>query len=189
MDPAEIISERFPHVVDAVFHDERRAREAASALATKAGLSNEHIHVVEPDDPQRAEQLDPEPSEISRTLLRSNAALGVIGAVVGLIVAGILIGAGFDWATASPGWVYGILAVVGGLFGMLSAGIVSVRLDHERVLADTRDASTHGEWTVVAHAHNEDEKHRVSELLKEYSGTVTQSRPAEPSSPSTPSTS
>ncbi len=177
MDRAEIISERFPHVVDAVFHDERRARDAATALAAKAGLSNDQIDVVEPNDPQRAEKLEPESSEISRTILRSHAALGVIGAVVGLIFAGILVAAGFDFAQTRPGWVYGILAVVGGLIGMLGAGVVSVRLDHERVNAETRDASTHGEWTVVAHAHahDEDEKHRAEELLREYSKQVNES--------------
>lgn len=175
MDRAEIITERFPHVIDAVFHDERRARDAATALAAKAGLSNEQIDVVEPNDPQRAEKLEPESPEIYRTILRSHAGLGVIGAVVGLILAGILVGAGFDFAQTRPGWVYGILGVVGALIGMLGAGVVSVRLDHERVIAETRDASTHGEWTVVAHAHDEDEKHRAGELLKQYSGTVSES--------------
>lgn len=175
MERTGIISERFPHVVDAVFHDERQARDAATALAAKAGLSNEQIDVVEPNDPQRAEKLEPESSEISRTILRSHAALGVIGAVVGLILAGIMVGAGFDFAQARPGWVYGIFAVVGALIGMLGAGLVSVRLDHERVIAETRDASTHGEWTVVAHAHDENEKHRADELLKEYSRAVSQS--------------
>ena len=172
MAPAEIISERFPHVVDAVFHDERRARDAATALATQVGLSDEQIDVVRPNDPQRAEKLEPESSDIFRTILRSHAGLGVVGAVVGLIIAGILVGAGFDFAQTRPGWVYGILAVIGGLIGMLGAGMVSVRLDHERVIAETRDASTQGEWTVVAHAHDEDEKARVGELLKDYSGTV-----------------
>ncbi|WP_322522258.1 hypothetical protein SR882_05115 [Guyparkeria halophila] len=175
MTQATIISERFPHLVDAVFHDERRARDAASALAAKVGLSTEQIDVVEPNDPQRAEKLEPESSEISRTILRSHAVLGVIGAVVGLILAGILVGAGFDFAQTRPAWVYGILAVIGGLIGMLGAGVVSVRLDHERVIADTRDASTHGEWTVVVHARDEDEKHRADELLREHSQRVNES--------------
>ena len=172
MQRTDIISERFPHVVDAVFHDERRARDAATALATKAGLSEEQIDVVRPNDPQRAEKLEPESSEIFRTILRSHAGLGVIGAIVGLVFAGILVGAGFDFAQTRPAWVYGILAVIGGLIGMLGAGMVSVRLDHERVIAETRDASTQGEWTVVAHAHDEEEKARAGELLTDYSGTV-----------------
>jgi hypothetical protein len=175
MDRTGIISERYPHVVDAVFRDERHARDAATALAAKGGLSDEQIDLVRPNDPQRAEKLEPESSDIFRTILRSHAALGVIGVVVGLILASILIGAGFDFAQTRPGWVYGIFAVVGGLIGMLGAGVVSVRLDHERVIAETRDASTHGEWTVVAHAQDEDEKHRAGEVLKEHSGTVSQS--------------
>ena len=175
MDRAEIISERFPHVVDAVFHEEGRARDAANALAAKAGLSEEQIDVVEPNDPEWAAKLEPESPEIFRTILRSHAGLGVIGAVAGLLLAGILVGAGFDFAQTRPGWVYGILAVIGGLLGMLGAGVVSVRLDHERSIAETREATVHGEWTVVAHAHDEEEKHRAGELLKEYSGAVNQS--------------
>ncbi|MCL7743593.1 hypothetical protein LV476_01330 [Guyparkeria hydrothermalis] len=172
MGHAEMISERFPHVVDAVFHDEQGARDAAIALAAKGGLSNEQIDVVEPNDPEWAAKLEPESSDIFRTLLRSHAGLAVIGAVVGLILAGILVGAGFDFAQTRPGWVYGILAVIGGLIGMIGAGVVTVRLDHERSVVETRHATTHGEWTVVAHAHDEDEKHRAEELLRERSNRV-----------------
>lgn len=175
MAPAEIISEEFPHLVDAVFDDEQRARDAASALSAKVGLRSEQIDVVEPNDPARAAKLEPESSSIFRTILRSHAALGVTGAVVGLILAGIMIGAGLDFAQTRPGWIYGIFAVVGGAIGMLGAGLVSVRPDHEAVIAQTRDAASHGKWTVVAHARDEEEKRHADELLKEYSGTVRES--------------
>lgn len=175
MDRPEVISERFPHMVEAVFHDQDLARDAATALAAKGGLSNDQIDLVEPNDPQRAAKLEPGSSSIFHTILRSHAALGVVGGVVGLILAGVLVGAGFDFAQTRPGWVFGIVGVVGVVIGMLGAGLISVRPDHEPAIAQAKDASKHGEWTVVAHARDEDEKHRADELLKEYSGQVRES--------------
>ena len=175
MDRAEVITERFPHMVDAVFQDERRAREAASALAAKGGLSEEQVDLVEPNDPKRAAKLEPESSKIFQTILQSHAILGVVGGVVGLVIAGILVGAGFDFAQTRPGWVYGILGVFGVVAGMLVAGLVSVRPDHQPAIAQTKDAAKHGKWTVVAHARDEEEKQRADELLKEYSDEVRES--------------
>lgn len=175
MTQAEIISERFPHKVSAVFHNERRARDAANALAAKAGFSSDQIDLVDPHDPQLAHKVEKDSGAIFSTILRSHAVLAVVGAVAGLILAGVFVGAGFDWATTSPGWVYGVFAVVGGAIGMLGAGLVSIRPDHEPVIAETQGASKHGEWTVVVHARDEDEKHRADELLEHYSKEVVES--------------
>ncbi|HSH84665.1 MAG TPA: hypothetical protein VK979_05850 [Guyparkeria sp.] len=171
----EIISERFPHVVSAVFDNEQRARDAAAALAAKGSLSNEQIDVVEPNDPGLSHKVEPESEAIFQTILRSHAILGVVGVVAGLILAGILIGAGFAFATSFPGWLLGIFAVIGGAIGMLVAGLVSARPDHQYVVTETRDAAKHGKWTVVAHARDMEEKNRVDELLKQYSEEVTES--------------
>lgn len=175
MSQAEIISETFPHKVSAVFHDARRARDAANALATKGGLSAEQVDVVDPHDPHLARKVEKESGAIFSTILRAHAVLAVVGAVAGLILAAVLLGAGLDWAQTRPGWVYGILAVVGGAIGMLVAGLVSIRPDHEPVITDTEEASEHGEWTVVAHARDEDEKRRAGELLEHYSNEVAES--------------
>ncbi len=175
MSQARIISERFPHMVSAVFPDAGRARDAASALATKGGFSSEQIDVVDPNDPLLASKVETESGAIFSTILRSHAVLAIIGALLGLILAALLIGAGFDFARTRPGWVYGILAVIGAVIGMLAAGLVSIRPDHELVIVEARDASEHDEWTVVVHARNEDEKHRADELLEHYSGEVAES--------------
>ncbi len=175
MSRSAIIGETFPHMVSAVFQDARRARDAASALQAKGGFSSEQIDVVEPNDPKLARKVEKDSGAIFSTILRSHAVLAVVGAVVGLILAALLVGAGLDFARTRPGWVYGILAVVGGAIGMLVAGLVSIRPDHETVIADTRDASEHGRWTVVVHARDEDEKHRADELLDHYSRDVAES--------------
>ena len=175
MSQAEIISERFPHKVSAVFHDARRARDAANALAAKGGFSSDQIDLVDPHDPTLAHKVEKESGAIFSTILRSHAVLAVIGAIAGVILAAVLIGAGFDFAQTRPGWVYGILAVVGGAIGMLVAGLVSIRPDHETVITETKDASEHGEWTLVVHARDEDEKHRADEFLEHYSKEVAES--------------
>lgn len=175
MTQAEIISERFPHKVSAVFQNARHARDAANALAAKAGFSSEQIDLVDPHDPQLARKVEKESGAIFSTILRSHVVLAVVGAVAGLILAGVLVGAGLDWATTSPGWVYGVFAVVGGAIGMLGAGLISIRPDHEPVITETEDASEHGEWTVVVHARDEGEKHHANELLEHYSREVAES--------------
>ncbi|MFO7581077.1 hypothetical protein [Guyparkeria sp.] len=122
MTQAEIISERFPHKVSAVFNDYGRARDAVNALAAKAGFDSDQIELVKPHSRELSSKVEREIGAIFSTILRSHAALGVIGAVAGLILAGVLVGAGFDWATTTPGWVFGVFAVVGGAIGMLGGG-------------------------------------------------------------------
>lgn len=175
MTQAEIISEQFPHKVSAVFNDAGRARDAVNALAAKAGFASDQIELVEPHDQNLSSKVERDSGAIFSTILRSHAILGIIGAVAGLILAGILVGAGLDWATTSPGWVFGVFAVVGGAIGMLGGGLVSIRPDHERVITDAEDASEHGRWTVVVHARDEDEKHRADELLERHSKNVAES--------------
>ncbi|MFP4273315.1 MAG: hypothetical protein ACLFQH_04455 [Halothiobacillaceae bacterium] len=173
MTQVEIISERYPHKVSAVFNNGPRARDAASALTDKIGLSWDQVELVAPDDPKLSKKLEPESGRIFRTLLFSHLWLGIAGLVAGLILAGVLVGMGFDFATTRPMWVFIIAGGFGIVGGMLLAGLVSARPDHEPVILKAENASDKGNWTVVAHARDEAEKHRADELLEHYSKDVT----------------
>ncbi|MFW6322112.1 MAG: hypothetical protein ACOC02_00650 [Guyparkeria sp.] len=175
MTQAEIVSERYPHKVSAVFHDARRARDAASALAAKAGLSSDQIELVEPHDPKVAKKVEPESGRIFQTILRSHLWLGIAGLVAGLVLAGILVAMGLDFAQTRLMWLFILAGAFGAVGGMLLAGLVSVRPDHEPGIVKAEEASEEGEWTVVAHARDEDEKQRADELLEHYSRDVTDS--------------
>ncbi|MFI9652122.1 hypothetical protein [Guyparkeria halopsychrophila] len=175
MTQAEIITEEFPHKVSAVFHDARHARDAANALAAEGGFSSDQVELVEPHDRHLSSKVERESGAIFSTMLRTHTILAIVGAVAGLVLAGVLVGAGFDWATTSPGWVFGVFAVIGGAIGGMAAGLISARPDHEGVITDTQEASSHGEWTVVVHARDEDEKHRADDLLERHSKEVAES--------------
>ncbi len=175
MSQAAIISEKFPHRVSAVFPNQSMADEACGALRSKAELEQEQVELVRPDDPGLERKLEHETTNIAWTLARSHVGLGIIGFIVGLVVAAVLWGAGFDFATTRPGWLFILAGAVGAVIGLLAAGLVTVRPDHEPVILRTEQASERGQWTVVAYARDEDEKHRVDEILKEHSVRVADS--------------
>ncbi len=175
MTQAAIVDEKFPHRVSAVFPNQKAADEASEALGNEARLDREQIELVEPDDPGLERKVEHETTNIAWTLARSHVGLGVIGFIVGLVFAAVLWGAGFDFATARPGWLFILAGAVGAVIGLLAAGLVTVRPDHEPMILRAEQASERGQWTVVAYARDEDEKHRVDEILGERSVRVTES--------------
>lgn len=175
MGQAEIISEQWPHKVSAVFRDADRAKQAATALEQQVGLSDGQIELVRPNDPEVERKVEPESGHIFRTILRSHALLGLAGLVAGLILAAVLVGMGLDFAQSRPGWVFILAGTFGAVVGLLLAGLVSARPDHEPAIVETEEASEHGQWSVVVHARDEDEKRRADEVLESHATKVRES--------------
>ncbi|MCE4555101.1 hypothetical protein [Pelomonas cellulosilytica] len=151
MHPAlTLFGERSLTLVAATFHDGHSAARAAQAVGERSRRKL-GIFVVTPRDPHLARKLEPESHGIWCTLLRSHGRLGVAGAALGLLMAGLLLGTGWPAAVASPVAVLGLGLVYGAFTGFLVAGLLTLRPDRVRVICDVRDASEHGRWTVVTH--------------------------------------
>ena len=175
MSQAAVISEEFPHRVSAVFPNQSLADEASEALRNEVELKEKQIELVRPGDLGLERKLEHETTNMAWTIVRSHVGLGIIGFVAGLVLAAVLWGAGFDFAATRPGWLFILAGAVGAVIGLLAAGLVSVRPDHEPVILRAEQAAERGQWTVVAYARDEDEKHRVDEVLKEHSARVSES--------------
>jgi hypothetical protein len=145
-----LFGERSLTLVAATFEHRGSAVRAADALRA---LSSRKlgIFLVAPRDPRLGRKMEPESNGIWHTLLRSHAWLGPLGALAGLAAAALLWANGWPAALASPLATLALGAVYGGFAGLLAAGLLTLRPDRARVIAQVRDASDDGHWSVVSH--------------------------------------
>jgi hypothetical protein len=151
MNPAmRLFGERSLTLVAATFGDRGSAVRAADALRA---LSSRKlgIFLVSPRDPRLGRKMEPESHGIWHTLLRSHAWLGLLGPVVGLVAAALVLATGWPAALASPNATLAVGAVYGIFVGLLAAGVLTLRPDRARVIAQVREASDQGHWSVVSH--------------------------------------
>ena len=146
----QLFGERSLTLVAATFGDRGSAVRAADALRA---LSSRKlgIFLIAPRDPRLGRKMEPESRGIWHTLLRSHGWLGLLGAVAGLAGGAAALFAGWPAALGSPAATVGLGAVYGLFAGMLAAGLLTLRPDRARVIAQVREASDDGHWSVVSH--------------------------------------
>jgi hypothetical protein len=130
------------------------AERAASALKDGSGAMTD-VAVICPGDPAVEFKLEPDDDGICRTLIRSHLLFGVSGSAAGVATALALVLAPWPAAAASPGFTMFFAAVMGTFFGMLVAGLITLRPDHGIVVGQLRSALHRGRWAVVAHPMSE----------------------------------
>ena len=172
MSKLAVIDESFPTKVSAEFDREESANEALSSLTQGAGFKREQIRLVEPDDARLEKKLEPETRGIAKTLARSHLVLGIVGLAVGLCLAWWLTTFGPTITTASPVLTYVALAIIFPFLGLLLAGAISLRPDHDPLVAKSRRAAGEGRWTVVVHCADNDEKDRAKRVMEHSSQTL-----------------
>ena len=138
------IKERSPTLVIADFG----TNEAAAAAL--AALHDQQAFIVGPKDPMAPRKLEPDSRGIGRTLLMSHLLLGAAGALVGLLAGWLLIR---NWPAAalSPGYTLFVATALGAVFGMLLAGLISIRPDHVVLIRQAHAARKRGRWIVAVH--------------------------------------
>ena len=139
-------------LVAGVFEDPVRAEQVAESLRHDPGL---HTTVLHPGDEQAVRKLEPEQRGIWRTLLRSHALFMPAGALLGLVVAWLLVAAGWPAAADSPFFTMLFLGLMGTFFGGMLAGLLTLRPDHAVVIRRVRTALARGRHAVVVHPMNE----------------------------------
>lgn len=174
MEHAAISGEDFPSRVAATFDSQRQASTAADRLVGEAGLSRGQIDIVRPHDDRVGKKVEPDASGVVRTGIRAHVTLGVAGLVLGLGIAAALIFFGVDLAISHAGMTLAVFGFIGAALGMLLAGLITARPDHQKVIAETRDAAHEGKWTVIVQASNHDERQRAHDLLEELSDNISQ---------------
>ncbi|MBU2880225.1 MULTISPECIES: HPP family protein [Alteromonadaceae] len=158
--------EHHPGKVVGVFEDESTAKKTAEILITKGGVSSDEVAVVSPKDKQFAKKIEPETKQIGRTLLASHIMLGLIGLVIGLLVASSLIISGIQFAVSSPIMLMIATGTLGTFMGLLVAGAASLRPDHDSVVNEVRQGRKNNQWSVVVQTKDKKDIQRAKQLMK-----------------------
>lgn len=166
MSEQDVLSaEKFPHKVSAAYHSPELAEQAVKSLIDNAHIPREQIRVVQPNDPHIARKLEPEVGGIRRTLVKSHLVLGGGGFVVGLIASAILTTVGPAVTRSSPVFTFIAIVFLCTLLPLLLAGFISLRPDHDPLIAKTREAAETGQWTVVAHCADTEQQERAANIV------------------------
>lgn len=137
--------------IAALFDTKSAASNAAERVCYEAHLRHGQVRLVHPYEAHFGRKLEPENDGIVRTAVRSHLMLGVLGAVIGLAVVGILHRQEVEAVVDSPGLAAGAAMFLGAVFGMLLAGLMTARPDHQLVITPVREAVQHGRWALLVH--------------------------------------
>ena len=172
MTTSAIFGEKYLSKVGAAFDNPEDARAAADQLCTEAGLQSTQVRVVQPDDPDMARKLEPEPRGILGTLAKAHITLGVAGLILGLLIAVVLILADLAAFTWNPWYTLLVFGFFGAIAGLLLGGLVTLRPDHDRLIAWVKDSASGSRWFVLVHARDHDEERRAKDSLEKTSQKV-----------------
>lgn len=163
---ASITNERNPSRFSAIFDNEADAEKAQNLLIDSGGFAGNMINIIRPYDDSISKKLEPETTGIKRTVYKSHFVLGIAGALVGLILAAVAMMLGPEFLSARTGTVYFSAAMIFGMLGLMLAGLVSLRPDHDPVTITTVEAVQAGRWALVLQTHNKAESDHAAVLLK-----------------------
>lgn len=167
-----LLGENFPHKVSAQYNSQQSADQAAQLLVDKAELPRSQIRIVQPYDPNMARKIEPEIKGIARTLAKSHTVLGLGGLVFGLLVAALLVNMGPAMTRSSPMFTFIALGFLFTFLGLILAGAISLRPDHDPLIEKTRTATDTGHWTVIAHCTTIEQQTRVKDTIDYSSQTL-----------------
>jgi len=161
----EVQDEKHTGRVAAVYGDQASANEAKQKLIDN-GISASKINIVKPDDSALSEKIEPESHGIAKTIVKSHGWLGLIGIILGILIATVLVTSGPEMTQSSPLFTYFVFIFFGLTFGMMLAGAISIRPDHDPLITKTVEASHDNNWTVIVQTDERDEIDLIKNLLE-----------------------
>lgn len=168
----QIIDEQYPTKLCAIYENQHDAETAAESLVNNAGLLRDQVKVVHPGDSDLSHKLEPERRGVKRTLFKSHLILGGSFFILGMLIAAYLSVYGPPLMSSSPLMTFIAFGVMGLFAGLLLAGLISIRPDHDVLINKTRGAAKKGRWTVIVHCKNEQEKENAKTFVKSSSKTL-----------------
>lgn len=154
----------------AIFTSAQAARQAADRLRLALDLAPAQVQVVEPGERRPGRKLEPESHGIFRTLLIAHARLGVLGALAGALLSGVLYWRGLPWIVNSFWLALSVSVAFGAIAGLMLGGLVTLRPDHDRYLLAVQEAIKSGQSAVVVHASSTEQRRQAAEALEREGG-------------------
>ncbi len=162
----EIQDEKHTGRVAAVYGDKDSANAAKQKLIDN-GISSALISIVKPNDSNISRKIEPESHGIAKTIVKSHGWLGLIGMILGVLIAAVLVAIGPEMTQSSPLFTYLVFIFFGLTFGMMLAGVISLRPDHDPLITKTVEASHENHWTVIVQTDEQEEIDLVKQLLED----------------------
>ncbi|GLP99129.1 hypothetical protein GCM10007891_09830 [Methylophaga thalassica] len=169
-----INQESKPSKLAAVFDDEQKAIDAKQTLVNVGHFKQQDIEVIQPKDRNTSKKIESEPKAIARFITRSHFIFGGVGLLVGLVIASAMVVSGPMMTQSSPLHTYIALAVVGTFVGLLFAGLLSLRPDHDPLINDTVTASRHNLWTLIVQTDGRKNLKKAHQLMNPTAVSVTE---------------
>lgn len=165
-----LTGEVFNEKVAAIFATAQAAEQAADRLRLDLDLPPAQVQVMRPGEYRPGHRLEPESHGIFRTLVIAHVRLGIVGAVAGALLFGLLYWLGVAWIVNSAWLALGVLMGFGGVAGLMLGGLVTLRPDHDRYVLAVQEAIKSGRFAVIVHAHSREEQRRAAEALQQEGG-------------------
>lgn len=161
-----LTGEHEDHKVAAVFETETDARGMAKSLCESTSLEKDQVTVLRPSDTHQGEGLEPEDQGIWYTLVRSHIGLGIGGAVLGFVLFLVMNASGIGLIAQNTVVAASVFTAFGAVFGLLLAGVVTIRPDHTPYLIKTQSALREGKYVLAVHASSVKQLQEAKSLLK-----------------------
>lgn len=162
----EVQDEKHTGRVAAVYDDKDSANAAKQKLIDN-GISPTVISIVKPDDSNISRKIEPESHGIAKTIVKSHGWLGLIGMILGALIATLLVTSGPEMTQSSPMFTYIAFIFFGLIFGMMLAGAISIRPDHDPLITKTVEASQENHWTLIVQTDEREDIDLVKKLLED----------------------
>jgi hypothetical protein len=151
MTTLHIIGEQYPHRLGAVFATERSARSAMENLMLDMNLDEDQVRLVRPGDVAPGRKVEPETRGVRETLWHSHLFCALTGLLVAFGVGGALLVSGLAMVRSAPLLTFAVLGFFGVSAGIITAGVLSLRPDHDRLVNRAVEAANRGEWMLLVH--------------------------------------
>lgn len=152
----------------AVFATEAELEHCRTALE-QDGIDPNQLATIAPAEKNYARKLEPEAQGIERTAVRSHALFGGLGLLVGVVIWVALYASEVEFIVASP--VISLLPFIL-LFpvaGMMIGGFVTLRPDQLIISEGVTQAQKKGQWSLVVHSRNANQKAHLEQWFKQAS--------------------
>ncbi len=143
--------ERSLSKVAAVYESEAAAQSAARQVTDLPDIEGRQVQMVRPFDPEWGRRLEPEGVGIWRTAVRAHVTCSIVGMSLAALGFVALWAAGVTAIVTTPVMSLVAMVMCGLMFGLMAGGLITIRPDHDAVVAPVREAVTNGRWSVVVH--------------------------------------